>query len=332
MAQVVPNSFLGGSAPRLQELTLHEIAFPGLRKLLSSATHLVKLNLWRIPHSGYISPEAMATCLFALTGLGSKHSVLNSSHLCLVLTGKADVHLRSLAQPYALTYFRFKGVSEYLDDLVARLDAPLLDKLDITFFHQLVFDTPNLPQFISRTPSLKPHDEACVAVYDSGVRIAPVRPFVRGFPVDLEISCRRSDWQPSSFAQVCRSAFPHTFISPLENLYIRGDEYHGYPQLHWPLEDDTENLNAQWLELLDSITAVKNLYVSKEFTPRIASVLLELVGERVGEILPALQGLFLEDINPAGPDQEAIRQFVAARQLSGHPIAVSRWDREPDKL
>jgi hypothetical protein len=60
-APVVPASFLGGSAPRLQTLILDRIPFPGLPKLLLSATHLVHLDLWRIPHSGYISPEAMVT-------------------------------------------------------------------------------------------------------------------------------------------------------------------------------------------------------------------------------------------------------------------------------
>jgi hypothetical protein len=53
-AQVIPNSFLGGSAPHLRILTLHDIGFPGLRKILSSATHLVELDLSGIPHSGYI--------------------------------------------------------------------------------------------------------------------------------------------------------------------------------------------------------------------------------------------------------------------------------------
>ena len=44
----------------------------------------------------------------------------------------------------ALTHLVFRGVSEYLEVLVARIDAPLLDKLYITFFHQLIFDTPQL--------------------------------------------------------------------------------------------------------------------------------------------------------------------------------------------
>jgi hypothetical protein len=54
-----------------------------------------------------------------------------------------------------LTKLRFKGVSEYLKDLVARVDSPLLNNLEITFFDQLIFDTPLLIQFISRTPMLK---------------------------------------------------------------------------------------------------------------------------------------------------------------------------------
>ncbi|KAN0109365.1 hypothetical protein V8E52_009337 [Russula decolorans] len=57
-----PNSPLLGS-PKFSELFMYEgrhgIPFPGLPKLLLSATHLVQLWLANIPHSGYISPEAM---------------------------------------------------------------------------------------------------------------------------------------------------------------------------------------------------------------------------------------------------------------------------------
>jgi hypothetical protein len=68
---VVPASFLGGSAPCLQELRLGHIRFPGLRNLLLSATHLVSLTLWNIyiPHSGYILPETMAAYLSVLPRL-----------------------------------------------------------------------------------------------------------------------------------------------------------------------------------------------------------------------------------------------------------------------
>jgi hypothetical protein len=72
-ASALPDMFLGGSAPRLQTLVLRGIPFPGLSRLLLSATDLTYLGLERIPHTGYISPEAMVTCLSALTRLTHLH-------------------------------------------------------------------------------------------------------------------------------------------------------------------------------------------------------------------------------------------------------------------
>jgi hypothetical protein len=60
--------------------------------------------------------------------------------------------------------------------------------------------------------------------------------------------------------------------------------------------------------------------------PSIAPALQELVGERVIEVLPALQSLFLQERDPSGPVQEAIGKFVAAQQLASYPIIVSHWD------
>jgi hypothetical protein len=211
IAQVIPNSFLGGSAPRLRELTLDNIAFSGLRKLLSSATHLVELDLWRVPHSCYISPEAMVTCLSTLTRLERLRLKFQSPQSGPDRESRRPLPLARSVLP-ALTYFRFKGVSGYLEDFVARIDAPMLDNLDISFFQQLIFDTPKLPQFISRTPNLKAHDEACVVFSDSGVRIAPVRRLVSGFRIDLE---SRADSRIGSFRPSRRSvACPSLILSP----------------------------------------------------------------------------------------------------------------------
>ena len=101
----------------------------------------------------------------------------------------------------------------------------------------------------------------------------------------------------------------------MEHLYILEDEV-----VDW--QDDTEN--GQWMELLHQFTAVKCLYVSREFAPHFVSTLQELVEERGPEVLPTLQTVFLEE---PGPVQEAIEKFVAARQLPNHPITVSRWRR-----
>jgi hypothetical protein len=66
---VLPDSFLGRSAPRLVLLQLSGVPFPGLPELLLSATHLFDLSLTNIPHSGYISSEVIVTALSTLTGL-----------------------------------------------------------------------------------------------------------------------------------------------------------------------------------------------------------------------------------------------------------------------
>ena len=127
-------------------------------------------------------------------------------------------------------------------------------------------------------------------------------------------------------AQVCSSSLH--LISSLEHLYIH--EYKAVESLRPCWQDDIENI--QWLELLRPFTTVNALYLSRDITSRIAPALQELVGERVTEVLPALQSLFLEELRPSGLVQEAIDKFVAARQHSNRPtIVVSHWDREMDE-
>ena len=88
---VIPDSFLDGSAPRLQIFDLNGILFPGLPKLLLSATHLVDFRLSDIPHSMYISSEAMVALLSVLSSLETL--VLKFQPLDLAVTGEPGVRL-----------------------------------------------------------------------------------------------------------------------------------------------------------------------------------------------------------------------------------------------
>ena len=202
---------------------------------------------------------------------------------------------------------------------MARIDAPRLNNLDITFFNQIVFDTPQFIQFISRTPTLKALEKAHVVFEDDAARVNLSSQTSGYGELKVKIPCRELDWQVSSLEQVCTSCLPP--LSTLEDLYIYEDPY---SQPDW--QDNIEN--TLWLELLHPFTAVKNLYLSEEFAPRIVPALQELVGGRTTEVLPTLQNIFLEGLQPSGPVQEGIQQFVAARQVTGHPIAVSHWDRD----
>ena len=118
---VDPDSFLGGSALSLRSLLLDSIPFPGLPKLLLSTTHLADLHLWNISHSGYISSEAMVTALSTLTSLERLWLEFESP----IYPDRKSPHspLLTCAILPALTELLFSGVGEYLEDLVARIDA-----------------------------------------------------------------------------------------------------------------------------------------------------------------------------------------------------------------
>ena len=305
---ILPDSFLGGSAPRLRTLNLGGIPFPTIRRLLLSVRNLVALRLWSIPHSGHISSEAMVTCLSALTGL---------KFFCLGFRSPQSRVGGGTRRPppltrivlAALTKFRFKGNSEYLEDIVSLIDTPLLDYFKITFFNQLIFDTPLLRHFITRTENIRAHYRSKVAFYDrrAEVRFLPQEGTAVKEGLFLGISCTPSDWQLSSLAQVCSSSLPS--LSTVE--YLKIFSYRSY----W--QDDIES--TQWLELLHPFTSVTNLVLSHGSTPRVAPALQELAGENVIEVLPMLQNLHLEGLKRSKRVKEAIRQFIAARQ---HPVTV----------
>ena len=313
MVRVLPDSFMGGSAPRLRSLWLERIPFPGLPNLLLSATHLVSLRLDNIPHSGYISPEAMISALSTLTslrsltlGLQSPQSYPNHRH--------PPPPTRSVLP--ALTYFWFKGATEYLEDLVARIDAPRLDDLNLILFNQIIFDTPQSIQFIGRAPRLKALEKARISFKNDAASVN-LSSHTSGYRrLNVKIPCTTLDWQVSALEQVCTSCLPP--LSALESLYIYETPY----SHHW--QDNVER--TLWLELLRPFTAAKNLYLTEEFAPRIVHALQDLVLDRMTQVLPTLRNIHLEGFEP-GPVQDGIRQFANTRRLAGNPMAFSRWWR-----
>ena len=208
---------------------------------------------------------------------------------------------------------------------MALIDAPLLNAVTIRFFNQLIFLTPQILQFLSRAERLDTINQATVVFYDYEVVIRlsqkteTVSHTVNHTGFSMAISCTQSDWQLSSLAQVCISSLPR--LPTLERLEIREDR-------RWPpvWQDNMEN--GQWLELLQQFTAVKDLYLSKQVALQVAPFLQEISGETTAGVLPTLQTIFLE----SQVIQKATGQFVAARQLSGHPVAIHAWERgkEPD--
>ena len=146
---VQPDMLSGGSAPHLQALFLDSIPFPGLPKLLLSASHLVRLVIWNIPEYAHLSSEVMTTCLSELTKLEilDIRFAIFEQQLPYKRSQLPPPPIRTLP---VLTELQFNGDTEYLEDLVVHIHAPLVDKLTVFFRKPIVPDTPQLTQFISR--------------------------------------------------------------------------------------------------------------------------------------------------------------------------------------
>jgi len=318
---VLPHSFFGGSAPHLRRLAFVALPLQELPKLLLPTTHLVHLSLHDIPHSGYISPEAMVTCLTMLTSLESLELQFESPQSFPDHENRRSPPPTRSILP-SLDSFSFKGVNEYLEDFVAGVDTPKLRYFSAAFFNDIDFDTPELIRFVSRSSKFKAHN---VARLFFGSRIASVKLQQQASDVAniaVKIICRVPDWQLSSLAKICTSSLPLLFTTEDLFIYDLVDS-----QLDW--KDGIENI--EWLELLLPFTVVKNLYICKQFAPRIAPALQEFAGDGTTGVLPTLQNLYLEGFQPSESLQEGIERFISARQLTDHPVAISVWDGDLER-
>ena len=320
-APVLPESFLGGSAPRLRWLMFQGVPFPALGKLLLSSCDISELFLDNIPHSGYISPDALVSSLSGLTRLRYLTLKFQSPRSRAARESRVPPSLTRVVLP-ALVYWNFKGDSEYLEDMLSRMDAPVHAYIMITFFNQLVFDTPFLRNLVERAVMSKAFPKAEITFSSYGVfftlfqKHGPVEPESRA--LEFGISCRPLDWQLSSIAQVIGSAIPP--LPTLERLKFGMYQLQLW-QDHW--QDDMEN--AQWLELLRLFAPVKDLVLCGQFLRLVAPALGELNGERVTEELPALQNILFEDFFGALRWQEVIGPFITARQIAGRPVHLGKY-------
>jgi hypothetical protein len=314
-----PPKSLGGSAC-LRSLTLDGVRIPGLPNLLLSTPNLVIL---RLDKSGSFLPDEIVTVLSALTRLEQLDLYVEFGRSHPKLENRLLPLLTRTVLP-SLTNLKVRGDPEALEDFMARIDTPLLDNLSILFSFSwfdrvIVLDTPHLLRFIGRIPKLQALIEAYLGfesldVNDSKIWIIFLDSNRRY--VFLEIVCA-PERQIPCLAEFCRMpAFP---LHSLEYLCIAEGQI---PQQH----ERNHTENTRWLELLRPFGAVRCLYLTKEFALHIAHALQELVGERVMEVLPTLENVFIDEFGPSGPVHEIIKGFAAARQLAGHPIIISHWE------
>ena len=270
---------------KLQSLKLDSIPFPALPKLLLSTTFLVYLRLSNLPESGNISPKELLTSLAALSKLKSCSWNFN------FLPDRG--HPTPAILP-SLTRFQFKGKSEYLEALVAGIDAPLLDTICVGFSYEFTFDIPELAWFMRRTTRFQALKEAHVdfGYFDAVVRSLPlIQKFDRFDEMEnsgLIVTCRENDWSVSTLARVLTSLFSCIYI--MEHLYVYRCKLLPPPDIE----------NVQWLAIFHPFIAVKKLYICEGFAQYFVPAFQELVGERTTDVLPTLESLFLDGLQPSG--------------------------------
>jgi len=309
-APVLPASLLGGFAPSLQTIVLSRVEFRALPTLLLSTAQLTSLQLWKTPLSGYISPVAMVTCLAELPNL---------EDLRIEFQSHRDDPSPSPPPRFilpSLTSFHFEGAGEYSENLLARIDAPILQTLSITFC-DIILHIPQLYHFLSRAE--RPESPSRVIMGFDYWRVE--LKFMPSNNFELAIGCKSLSGHISSMAVVCRDLSP--LLSRVERLDICGESMPWFPA---GLVDET-GVSAL---LFSPFIAVQNLYVSKKMGPTIVSALEELTGERAAAVFPKLRTLWLEELQPSGPVQDAIEAFVATRCFSDLPASQQCLPLDPD--
>ena len=312
-ALVLPDSFLGGSAPHLRFLCFEAISFPAFPNLLLSASNLVYLYLCDIPF-GYISPE-MAAALSALTKLEDMRLSFSYPYSDSDLKDPAPPLLTRSVLP-ALKRLELRGDGEYLDDFVARIDVPSVNYLKITFTDRNLFvhDFFHLSQFIGRVEKFRSFD---FAEFDLQHNIA-------------NVSLSRQRWTPGSLPGALQLTFLWTG-GPLPSLVgacnlLPLSNIENFDMSTWRLSESNTS-GPQWLEVLRRFSAAKSLSLkSKHIVPPVAFALKQVIEEGMTDVLPAMQELSISRSLSAGPVREAIEQFVAARGLSVFETpAFSGW-------
>ncbi|KAI0298753.1 hypothetical protein B0F90DRAFT_1818404 [Multifurca ochricompacta] len=280
----LPIGFLGGSTPRLRDVHLDGISFPTLPVLLLSTRNLVSLRLESIPMSGYFPPDTFAIGLSTTTQL--EYLEVHFLPQPPPARWSRNPPPRDRHVLPALTGFQFTGESGYLEDLVARINAPVLKRISITFFEELTCYIPRFSQFVRRAEELRSPRE-----------------------FSSEISCYEPDQQVPLLAHICEQ-FCDLFAG-VERLEI----------LLWSRWfDPKEDVSEPWIELFRPFKAVKRLDVTGTLVPSIASALER---DTARYTLPALRDLYLNA--PQGSISTCIEPFITARKLSARPVSVYYW-------
>jgi len=303
-------------APLLRHLILDNIAFPLGSPLLTTAPAIVTLMLESITpsDSAYFSPSELLQRLSLMPqletlGIGFRSPIPNRDIERQLMHAPIMTHV-TLPR---LRLFLFKGTSAYLEVLLPWITTPILQRLAIAFFNQLIFSVPHLLQFMTTAEDVE-FNKARITFSAQGVEISVYHhegSSVHAF--NTNVTCKHLDWQVASAGQILNAL--RTIFTDVEDLSL----------VYWdsvkPSEWRYEAYRTQWRGLLTPFSKVKTLRVDHELIGMLScSLQLEDEESPMG-LLPELS-----ELSYGGTDDvsDEFATFVDARQIAGHPVSLVR--------
>jgi hypothetical protein len=300
----LPDTFLAGPAPRLQKIYLAGIPFPAAPTLLLSAHDLVDVDLREIPSTGYIPPEVMVASPAALPKLkyltfGFEWRMSYPNRIRLPVPPVTRTVLPDLVR------FFFQGLLEYFEHLVAQIDVPQLDCLNIEYRDHQDFQIPQLRKFIDPLEKFKSRFRRALLLVDTFGAVS-INLSHRG-QSSFRLSTQQGNAMSSVVSQIS-AMLSHVDCLSINSVY--GTAF-------------MLGFCIRWLEFLRPFTAVKALIVDETIPWHIPHVLNNATENRAAEVLPALELLSMDDEPVA-----SLKPFLAARQKVGRPVTVINEQRQ----
>ena len=294
------------SGTHLRVLHLTRVEFSAPFRLLSSSRDLVDIQLHDISNNRFLSPNALAGALSGMARLRSLSlSFLSTTaYQTTIPLSKKCVVNHVVIQ--SLSCLKYRGASSYLDNLSARLDAPYLADIEITFFNDPPFNISNLGEFINRTGLLKLRRRADILCSERAISISLTQ-LCLTFPV----LCESPVPQPLlSMTQIC---------SRLSALHLMEEIRIKVVPSSWLYTTNCEN----WVNLFNGL---KWFHITGNSNPFMNIM-------RPSRSLPALLKLCICDLGSRfSPLREAVVSLLVDRRLSGCPMEVEYDQLRVDEL
>ena len=303
MPLTLPSSFRWG--PCLRRLHLTRIALPAIIHLLYSSTNLVDLQLREALDPQYLSMDVLANALSGMAQLRSLSLHFPSITHSLFLSSSRPNQRFILP---ALTRLDFRGISESLERLVLRIDAPRLRDIQVALVDKFTFFLSTLGNFIDRIEMHKSPHQASILSSEHSITISLTRP---GVPTCFKLQLL-SQLLSEQLSAVIQILLHSAYLLNVEDLRISATR----PPT---LEDNL--CRERWSKLINSFKGIKWLHLDENTTDIVRVLQDDCLQHKT--VPPALHKLYLP--HPGlhhAPLSKAVVSFMSSRWRSGHPIGV----------